>query len=66
MQPDGKSMLVFHMVLTLVSKGGSQAFILIIQTNGQNDVQMETKVGGDGVMETVDQEEVVLVKLKQP
>ena len=58
MQPDGKSMLI---LLTLVLKS-----VAIIAMNiGKKDVQMETKIGGDGVMDTVEQE-VMLVKLKQP
>ena len=58
MQLDGKSMLI---LLTLVLKS-----VAIIAMNiGKKDVQMETKIGGDGVMDTVEQE-VMLVKLKQP
>ena len=55
-QQDGKSMLVLH---TLAKKS---AVIMVI---GKKGVQMETKIGGDGVMETVEQELMVLLSSKQ-
>ena len=55
-QQDGKSMLVLH---TLVKKS---AVIMVI---GKKGVQMETKIGGDGVTEIVEQELMVLLLSKQ-
>ena len=59
MQLDGKSTLI---MLTLEGKSVAAVAMDI----GKKDVQMETKIGGDGVMETVDQELTTLVVLKQP
>ena len=57
MQLDGKSMLIMP---TLDSK--RMAVVVVI---GKKDVQMETKIGGDGVMETVE-EKPISAALKQP
>ena len=57
-QQDGKSMLVLH---TLAKKS---AVIMVI---GKKGVQMETKIGGDGVLQIqiVEQELKVLAVSKQ-
>ena len=55
-QQDGKSMLVLH------TPAQKSAVIMVI---GKKGVQMETKIGGDGVMETVEQELMVLLSSKQ-
>ena len=49
-------------MLVLHTPAQKSAVIMVI---GKICVQMETKIGGDGVTETVDQEEVVWVQLKQ-
>ena len=58
-QQDGKYMLA---MLTLAKK----SIIAIPMSIGKKGVRMEAKIGGDGVLETVEQEKAVLVKSKPP
>ena len=58
-QQDGKYMLT---MLSLAKK----SIVAIPMSIGKKSVRMEAKIGGDGVMETVEQEKAVLVKSKQP
>ena len=49
-------------MLTLAKK----SIIAIPMSIGKKGVRMEAKIGGDGVLETVEQEKAVLVKSKPP
>ena len=55
-QQDGKYML------TMLSLAKKSIVTIII---GEKSVRMEAKIGGDGVLETVEEEKANLVKSKQ-